>query len=259
MYCQTIYKHEKITLKKMITLLGTGHIFNLQTALQQIFDEKQPDAICVELDKQRYQALLLKRNNPEAYKHVSRNVPIMYKLFAQFQENMAKEYGVEAGSEMLAAINYAQSHQLRLEFIDVNAQKLFTKMLKTMSFSEKLKLFISGFGGIFVGKKRIESELKKIDNNYDSYIKQIGQRFPTIKRVLIDERNEHMTKKILQLTDDHKKIMVCIGDGHVPGISNILKLHKVDFETIRLQELRKIKIEPSDTSTASFSMEYKGF
>ena len=51
---------------------------------------------------------------------------------------MAKEYGVEAGEEMMTAINYAKSHQLPVAFIDMNAQFMFSKMLKSMTFSEKI-------------------------------------------------------------------------------------------------------------------------
>ena len=48
----------------MITLIGTGHVFNLSAALNRVFDEKKPDVICVELDQQRLHALILKKNVP---------------------------------------------------------------------------------------------------------------------------------------------------------------------------------------------------
>jgi pheromone shutdown protein TraB len=34
----------------MITLIGTGHVFDLSSALTEIFDEKLPEVICVELE-----------------------------------------------------------------------------------------------------------------------------------------------------------------------------------------------------------------
>ena len=129
----------------MIILIGTGHVFNLSQALLNIFDEKQPEILCVELDKQRYDALMLKHTNPDGYKDMKRDVPIIYKLLSRFQDGMAKEYGVIAGEEMLTTINYAKSHQLPVAFIDMNAQRLFSRMLKSMSFSERIKLLFSGF------------------------------------------------------------------------------------------------------------------
>ena len=240
----------------MITLIGTGHIFDLSTALTEIFDEKLPDTICVELDIQRYNALIIKNTNPKEYMKARKNIPFIYKILARFQDNMAKEYGVNAGDEMLTAVRYAQSHQIPLEFLDMNAQKLFSNMLKSMSISEKFKLLLSGFGGFFVSKKRVESELKKIENEFDKYIEQIAEKLPTIKRTLIDERNEYMAKNLVKLTDEKQKIVACIGDGHSSGISKLLDQKDIEYEIIRLSELRS-RIVESDATSASFTMEYK--
>ena len=241
----------------MITLIGTGHVFDLSSALIENLDEKQPDVICVELDGQRYNALIMKHTSPESYKNAKKNVPIIYKLLARFQDNMAKEYGVNAGDEMLAAIKYAQSHQIPLKLIDMNAQSLFTKMLRSMSISEKFRLLLSGFGGMFLSKKRVENELKKIEGEFDTYIEQIGSKFPTIKRTLIDERNLHMAKKLIQLMENHENIVACIGDGHIPGISKLLSSDNVEYNTIRLSKLREKKTDEFDTASAHFTTNYK--
>lgn len=241
----------------MIVLIGTGHVFNLSSALLDILDEKNPELVCVELDKQRYNALMMKASSPEDYKASSKQLPFIYKLLARFQEGMAKEYGVSAGDEMLTAINYAQGRQIPVEFIDMNAQYLFSKMLKSMPLSEKFKLFLSGFGGFFVSKKRVETELKKFEKDFDSYIEEIGKKFPTIRRVLIDERNLYMTKKLADANEQYQTVVAVLGDGHIPGVSELLKSKDINFETIRLHELRNQKVVSSDSSTASFSMEYK--
>jgi pheromone shutdown protein TraB len=243
----------------MIILIGTGHVFNLSQQLLDIFDEKQPDVICVELDKQRYNALLAKKADPEAYKQYERRVPFIYKLLSKFQDGMASEYGVVAGQEMLTAIGFAKNRQLPVAFIDMNAQKLFKKMLRKMSVREKLKLILSGLGGFFVSKKRVETELKKIENNFDSYIERIGERFPTIKEVLVDERNHFMAQQLTQANDQYTKIVAIVGDGHIPGLSKILEKKEIDFETIRLSQLRNKEPSTTDSSTASFSTEFKSY
>lgn len=242
----------------MITLIGTGHVFNLSQALLNIFDERQPDIMCVELDKQRYNAMLMKKNNPEKYKEQSKNLPIIYKLLARFQDGMADDYGVMAGQEMLTTIEYAQSHHLPVAFIDMNAQVLFRKMLRSMSIREKLRLIFSGFGGFFVSKKRVEKELDKIEGNFEKYINEIGDKFPTIKRVLIDDRNQHMVNQLAKANEEYEKIVAVVGDGHIPGLSDLLTKKDIDYEIIRLSELRKFDIsKDSDLSTASFSIEHK--
>ena len=238
----------------MITLIGTGHVFNLKDALIDIFDEKNPSVICVELDRQRLNSLILKKTNPEKYEDAAKKNPFIYRILARFQDNMAKEYGVKAGDEMLTAINYARSHEKQLELIDTNAQKLFSKMLKSMTISEKLKLLISGFSGLFIRKERVEKELKKIENEFDKYLEEIGERFPTIKKILIDERNENMAKKIMDLIEKHEIIIACVGDGHINGISKIFDENKIQYETIRLNELRNWDIK---SDSASFTVNYE--
>jgi len=241
----------------MITLIGTGHVFNLSAAILNIFEEKEPEIIGVELDPQRYQAILLRNTDPATYHTAKKDLPLIYKMLAQFQENMAEQYGVNAGDEMVTAIQYAQSHQLPVAFIDTNAQQLFTNMWNTMPFFEKMKLLLSGLTGFFVSKKRVEQELKNYQQNFDLYIQEIGKKFPTIKRTLIDERNEHMMLKLVALHEKHQKIIACVGDGHVPGISALLQEKQIPFETIRLVELQNLKTSESDGSSAHFSINYK--
>jgi len=239
----------------MIVLIGTGHVFDLSSSLIRTFDEKNPDIICVELDKQRYNAIMIKRNNPEAFKEDRKNLPFIYKLLARFQENLANEYGVSAGDEMLTAINYAQSHQIPVEFIDMNAQHLFTKMWRSMPFSEKFRLLFSGVGGLFVSKKRVEEELKNFQKDFDSYIEKIGEKFPTIKKTLIDKRNEYMANRLAKLNEHYQNIISCIGDGHIPGMSKLLEEKKIEYKVIRLAELRNMK--DTDPTSGQFSVNYK--
>ncbi len=239
----------------MIVLIGTGHVFDLSASLLKIFNEKNPDVICVELDKQRFNAIMVKRTKPDTYKEARKNLPVVYKLLARFQENLASEYGVSAGDEMLTAINYAQSHHLPVEFIDMNAQHLFREMWKSMPFSEKFRLLLTGFGGLFVSKKRVEEELKNFQKDFDTYIERIGKKFPTIKKTLIDKRDAHMVKKLVELNEQYKTVIATIGDGHVPGMLKLLKAKDIEIETIRLSELRDKK--DIDSSSGQFSVNYK--
>lgn len=242
--------------KHMIYLIGTGHVFNLSQALITIFDTKQPDIIGIELDQQRYNALMLRTTNPQQYHQSKKNLPIIYRILAQFQENMAQEYGVNAGDEMLTAITYAQSHQIPIELLDLNAQHLFTTMWKTMPMREKLRLLFSGVSSLFFSKTKVEKELEKIEKEFDTYLAEIGKHFPTIKKTLIDDRNQHMAERLQQLTTKYSTIIACVGDGHIKGLSEILTSQNIPYEIIRLRELRSMNIPETDSSHASFSFKY---
>jgi len=240
----------------MITLIGTGHVFDLTNALLSAFDTIAPDIVCVELDQQRYQAMILRQTEPERFEKARQDLPFVYRLLAEFQEDMAKQYGVHAGDEMLTAITYAQSHALPVAFIDTDAQKLFTTMWRTMPVTEKLRLILSGFTGFFVSRKRVEQELKNYQENFSTYLDEVGKHYPTITRVLIDERNQHMVSKLVELTQQYQRIVACIGDGHVPGISQLLQEKQIPFEAIRLRDLQKKSTPTGDGSAAQFSFEY---
>lgn len=245
----------------MITIIGTGHVFNLSQGINHILDEKQPEIVCVELDKQRFQTLIFRKQNPEEYKKRRKNAPFIYNVLAGFQDNMAKKYGVEAGDEMMTAIDYAKSHQLPIAFIDMEAQNLFNKMLKKMGFVEKIRFMLSGLAGIFASKKLVEKEINHFEQDFDKYIDKIGEKFPTIKKVLIDDRNKFMVNKLVKAGEEFEKIVAVVGDGHIPGLKELLEKKDIDFETIRLKELKeRIKhLKKSDKSSASFSLEYKSF
>ena len=241
----------------MITLIGTGHVFDLEEALHQNFQQKNPDVLCVELDKQRYHALMMKQQDPEKYKQSAKKLPFLYRLLAQFQENMAKRFGVSPGEEMITTIKYARNYQIPLMCIDMHGQKLFSRMIKSMTIKEKTAFLFSGIAGLFVRAEKVEKQVENISKDLESYLEIIGQKFPTIKKILIDERNMYMVNNIIKLSENYQQIIAIVGDGHIPGMSEILKEKEIDHELVRLHELQSMPKKETDQSTASFHVEYQ--
>ena len=237
----------------MILLIGTGHVFNLSSALIQIFDERAPDVLCVELDAQRYQGLKMKKENPEAFESQQGKAPFTYRMLARFQDSLAKQYGVQAGDEMLTTGEYAAGHGIPLAFIDRNAQQVFQRMLRSMTVREKIRLFFSGVGGLFVSRKKVEDQIEQIGDHVDSYLDQVSDTFPTIKRVLIDERNTYMVSQLVSLQNNYETVVAVVGDGHIPGIAKLLEEKNIQVETIRLKDLQQMQ-PASDASKASFTI-----
>jgi len=241
----------------MITLIGTGHIFQLSQILLLIFDEKQPDVIAVELDINRYRSLLLKHTNPDQIEQIQKKQPFIYRTLGRYQQDLAEKFGVSAGDEMLTSILYTQSHQIPCACIDMDAQKVFNQMLKQMTLREKMKFFFSGISGFFISKKRLDSEIEKLEKNVDSYMDEMAKIFPTIKRVLIEQRNQYMVQNLVKLNEKHENIIAVVGDGHVPGMRQLLDEQKIVFEIIRLADLRKQEPRKTDSSEASFLVTYE--
>jgi pheromone shutdown protein TraB len=211
----------------MITLIGVGHVFDIGAQVREIILGEMPGVVCVELDPNRYYAL----KNPQA----KRKMPPTYKLLSIFQKRMAKDFGGELGSEMIAAIDTAQEAGIPALLIDADASVLFGRLWQEMPIRERVLLTISAFSGLFASKKKVEKELDKFAENEDEYMAQFGKEYPTLKKALIDDRNQVMATRIADAEARYINVVAVVGDGHVEGISAILAPSKIS--TIRLKQL----------------------
>ncbi len=230
----------------MITLIGVGHVFDISKNLENAIIQCNPSVVCVELDPARYQALKSRGSD--------RDVPIVYRVLARFQEKIAKKYGTQVGSEMLTAVETARMLNAKLAFIDMDANRIVSNFWKTMTFKERVKFMLALFTSIFVRKKRIEKELKRFEENEEYYMEGFGREFPTAKRVLIDDRNVYMADAIKKINEENENIVAVIGDGHVEGIRSLLS--PLDVDTIRLRQLRRGEPENVDEVTLSYQVKY---
>lgn len=212
----------------MITILGVGHVFDIKKSVESVILRRKPSLICLELDSTRYHSLLNKGDKKKTF--------FFYRLLARFQEKSAEEYGTEVGDEMLSAIQTAKKINAQIALIDMDAREMLKRILKEMSFKERIKFIISIFAGLFVKKEKIEEELKRYEQNQSNYIEEFGKEFPTIKKILIDERNNYMANTIKKLSEEHSNIVVVVGDGHIEGLKVLLQ--EKEIEIIRLRELR---------------------
>ncbi|MDI6855845.1 MAG: TraB domain-containing protein [Candidatus Thermoplasmatota archaeon] len=214
----------------MLTLIGVAHVFDIAEQVEMVIKEKKPDIICVELDRARYLAI--------KEQHLSKDVTLPYRLLALFQRRIASKYGIKVGSEMLAALETAATLNIPTEFIDMDGIQIFARLWKSMALSERLRLVIGGFFGLFVRKKRLEEELEKFEKTYDQYMEIFGNAFPTVKKILIDERNQHMANMLQNLCSKYKKVLAVVGEGHVEGLKKLL--YNLEPEIIKLSSLRKM-------------------
>lgn len=237
----------------MITLIGTGHVFNIGRRVREEIRRRTPQVVGIELDGPRYQALRTKNKD-------RKGTPLVYRLLADFQTRIANEYGVEAGDEMLAASDEARELGVPLALIDKDAQQTFARLRREMRFREKMRLLGSAIVGlvpIFPGKS-IEKQVEEMQDDYSTYFEAMGDKFPTLKRVLLDERNEHMARALAQMRQTNEHIVAVMGDGHVDGVRDILIAQGLAVETVRLKELRAKAPDPVGTATATLAMDVDG-
>jgi pheromone shutdown protein TraB len=220
----------------MITLLGTGHVFKIAEPVSFIVKHMWPDAVLVELDRARYEALLLPSNDGN-----DGNIkqPWAYRRMAKYQRELAEEYGSQVGAEFVAAIETGRTIGAAIEFIDTDAVKTMEDIWKEMPFFERTRFSFSMFTDRFRRQTKADQTLREMEENEDVYFATMRKKYPTLVRKLIDERNEHMVSKIKEIKGSYENILVVIGDGHVEGMAKLLEgetIRKIRLKTLMLTD-----------------------
>jgi len=223
-----------------ITLVGVGHVFDIGRAVRKVIREAAPQAVCLELDDERLTGLLTKRRTA--------GVSAGYRALGDFQAKMASKYGTTVGSEMLAAYETAIELGATVYCIDMKASEFFQRAFGAMTFREKISLLSSSVFARFMGKKRIERELEAFEENDAQYLEEFGRKYPSVKRVLIDERNLFMCNAIRTLHSKGVSLVAVVGDGHIDGMSKLLA--DLSPKVIRLKELRELEMEGASEQDA---------
>ena len=236
----------------MITLIGVGHVFKIADQVKGVILGEMPGAVCVELDPGRFYAL----SHPE----VQRQGPLTYRILSLFQRRLAKNFGGELGSEMLAAVEAAQMLGVEALMIDMDAKTMFDQVMREMPIKERLKLTLSAITGMFASKKMVEDELESFSENEETYLKEFEGQFPTLKRILIDDRNKLMASRILEAEARVGNVVAVIGEGHIDGIRKLLGDRPVQL--VRLKDLQsgeagKRYSASKDGKEVTFSYQYQ--
>ncbi|MFO7618545.1 MAG: TraB domain-containing protein [Thermoplasmata archaeon] len=227
----------------MIILVGVGHVFDISNQVQQIVTEKAPVAVALELDRNRLSVLLARDRGEE--------LPRQRGMLARFQERMANEFGVQAGDEMLAGYKAAERMNAKLFLIDMDINRVMMRINSQLTVKERLKMVGAIFATPFIRKKTVEREMERYTEEGEHYLNEIGKSMPTIKKVLLDERNEHMAKQLMNIEQKFGTVLALVGDGHVPGISRLLG--ERPHECIRLSQVKGWVPKVIDGTSISFT------
>ena len=236
-----------------ITLIGTAHISKESVdEVKKVIKEYKPDIVAVELCQKRYDAITKKQeweNTPINKLLKSGNV---YLLLAQtflgsIQRRLGKEYGIEPGSEMVAAIDEAKKQNLKVALVDRDISITLKRAWKKMGLREKFRLiweFLKAMVG-YDEEELEELDLKKIMDQdvISTMMEEFGQIAPSVTTVLIYERDKYIAKKIL---DESKKgkVVAVVGAGHLKGIQEQInnKSEKVDLKELEYIPKKRFKI-----------------
>lgn len=212
-----------------LIILGTSHIAEQSVKqVEQIIKKHNPRAIALELDKKRFQSLLSK-NHKLSFKDIKllgiRGF-IINLIGAWAEKKLGKLVKTPPGSEMKKAIELAKENKLKIFLIDQEIQITIKKLIKNITFKEKLRLIKDILFSITT-KQNININLKKVPKQATivKLVNDVKKRYPSVYYTLVEERNKIMAKNLNKLILQYPKenIFAIVGAGHEKGIIGELK------------------------------------
>ena len=212
-----------------ITLIGTAHVSQLSV---EMVEEKiatgDYDCVAVELCSPRLenitnQAWWKNLDIYQIFKKKKAGLLLINLALTAYQKRLAERIGVEAGKEMVRAVELSRENHLRLEVIDRNISTTLHRLVTEVSFWQKMKIVGGLVAGVFVGEEISEEQIEDLKRGdmLHAVVSEFGEELPEIKRVLIDERDEYMVGRLNQISASHdapKKILALVGAGHLMGM-----------------------------------------
>jgi pheromone shutdown protein TraB len=147
--------------------------------------------------------------------------------------------GGEPGAEMKVAARLARERNLPLFLIDDPIRQTLLELVRTMPFKERVTLLAGAVAALFVPARFVEREMDRYAEEPTAYTAELRRASPTLARVLLDERNEHMADRLAVLRSrGYGRIAVVVGDAHLEGLRAALGRRGVPVESIPFQRLR---------------------
>jgi len=214
---------------KELIIIGTAHVSkNSAEEVKAIIEEEKPDSVAIELCNSRYQSIQdqdkwKKTDIAKVVKEKKSFLLLANLILSSYQKRMAKQIGIQAGQEMLQAIESAKEIGAELVLADRDIQVTFARIWGNLGFWGKTKLFFTLVLSIFSDEKITEEDLEKMKSGdmLTSALSELAKSFPQLKESLIDERDKYLAQKIK--TAPGKKVVAVVGAGHVPGLKEAIK------------------------------------
>jgi pheromone shutdown-related protein TraB len=236
----------QIQVGENILLVGTAHVSKSSVEeVKAAIASFRPDIVAVELDATRHKAItqkdeweatpftrLLKGNTLYFF--------LVQTLLASYQRRMGMEEGVEPGAEMIAAIRAAETQGSEVVLADRDIAVTFRRAFMSMGFREKTRITWELMKAL-VGLEKEPEGAGSVDELLDhdiitTMMEELGEFAPSIKSVLIDERDLYLATRIREAAAEGKRIVAVVGAGHLSGIHRQLE----DPEPVSLELLEEL-------------------
>jgi pheromone shutdown-related protein TraB len=212
-------------------LVGTAHVSQRSVdEVRAVIAEVQPEVVCVELDRTRYDTLTKASafRDLDVFK-VVREGRTLYLLahlaLASYQRRIGASLGVKPGAELLAAVEAASASAVPVELIDRDINVTLKRAWRNLGLWKRSLLLSSlivgwetdGPAAEPITEKAIE-DLKE-PKALSEMLTELGRVVPQIKAPLIDERDRYLASRLAEAGAGRRKVVAVVGAAHVPGIT----------------------------------------
>lgn len=208
--------------KRSICLVGTAHVSEKSVEdVREAIETYKPDTVCVELDERRYKNLTdgNRWQNTDIVSVIKKKQG-MYMIASLILSAFQQRIGSSAtpGAEMIEAIRITKEKNIALALCDRPVDKTLIRAWRKTGFFAKFKLLEVLFSAAFSTKKLEAHEIEAIKDQsaIDSMMQELSEYLPSLRAVLIDERDRYLAKKIFDIPG--KNIVAVVGLGHLNGI-----------------------------------------
>lgn len=232
-----------------LVLVGTAHVsIESVREVEAAIRDFRPTMVAVELDAGRLEALEDKQrwlNTPihRLLKGDKLWLFLTQVLLASYQRKLGEVYGAEPGTEMLAAVRAGRDLGAQVHLVDRDVGITMKRAVRSMRFREKVRLSWELFKALFggetpeeepteTGKKPAAPTLQDLtkEDAVSAMMQELGQIAPSIKTVVLDERDAYLATRIQQAVatapattspqgqHEPPRMVAVIGAGHLPGI-----------------------------------------
>ncbi|MBA3464812.1 MAG: TraB family protein [Deltaproteobacteria bacterium] len=219
-------------------IVGTAHVSQRSVdEVRAVIAMVEPDLVCVELDKARFEALTKDSafRDLDVFKVVreGRGLYLLGHLaLSSYQRRIGATLGVKPGAELLAATAAATEKGIPVELIDRDINITLRRTWRNLGLWKRSQLLTS----LVVGweddddkdkKKGKDEPPKGIGEQIEDLkepealsqmLAKLGEKVPEIKTPLIDERDQYLASKLVEAGTGKKRVVAVVGAAHVPGM-----------------------------------------
>ncbi len=196
--------------------------------MRETIERERPDCVCVELDRQRYEALSRPRSFEaldlkEVIRRKQLSTLIANLVLASYQKRLGGALGVLPGAELLEAVRVAEALDIPVELCDRDVRITLRRAWRSLSLWKKSLLMSTLLASLFDRSQVSETDLRRLREKdvLSELMNELGREMPDLKRVLIDERDAYLASRVRDASG--RRVVAVVGAGHVAGMLEALR------------------------------------